>query len=71
MAYDNKNSGALFENTRKREGKNDPDRAGQINIDGKDYWLSGWLKKDKEGKTYLSLSVKPKTGSAGGSNDKF
>lgn len=57
--YDNTNSGALFVNTRK-ERENQPDRNGSINVDGVDYWISGWLKKDRNGKNYLSLSVTKK-----------
>lgn len=59
MAFDNTNSGALFANPKKTSDKH-PDRTGSINVDGVDYWISGWLKKDKNDKPYLSLSVKSK-----------
>ena len=59
MGYDNKNSGALFKNNRKSEDSQ-PDYTGNINFSGTDCWLSAWLKKDKNGKTYMSLSVQPK-----------
>lgn len=63
MAYETKpNTGSLFVNDRKQQ-VNQPDRTGTINIDGKLYWLSGWL-KEANGKKYLSLSVKPKEGDA-------
>ena len=60
MSYDNTNSGILSRNDRK-EQPNHPDFKGQINVDGVDYWLSGWIKErnDKSGK-FFSLSVKPK-----------
>lgn len=58
MAYDNTNSGALFKNDRKQNDKH-PDYNGSLNVDGTDYWLSGWL-KEKNGKKFFSLSVKPK-----------
>lgn len=60
MAYDNSNSGILSRNDRK-EQPNHPDFKGQINVDGVDYWLSGWIKErnDKSGR-FFSLSVKPK-----------
>ena len=59
MGYDNTNSGALFKNNRKSEDSQ-PDYTGNINFSGTDCWLSAWLKKDKNGKTYMSLSVQPK-----------
>jgi hypothetical protein len=58
--YDNTNRGALFKNDRK-ENDSHPDLSGQINIDGKEYWLSGWTKRnDDRSFKVLSLSVKPK-----------
>lgn len=59
MAYDNNNSGALFKND-KQGVETRPDYRGQINVDGTDYWLSSWLKKDKNGNTFMSLSVQSK-----------
>ena len=58
--YDQTNSGILSRNDRK-EQPNHPDFKGQINVNGVDYWLSGWIKErnDKSGK-FFSLSVKPK-----------
>lgn len=57
--FDNTNSGALFNNTRK-ETQNHPDFNGTINVEGVDYWISGWKKKDRNDNTYMSLSVRPK-----------
>lgn len=56
--YDNTNRGALFKNDKKNP--NWPDYKGSLNVAGIDYWLSAWIKKDKNGATYMSLSVKPK-----------
>ncbi|MFA6063915.1 MAG: hypothetical protein WC736_15110 [Gallionella sp.] len=52
------NTGGLFKNDKQQE--NWPDYKGNINVDGKDYWLSAWLKTSKAGEKYMSLSVQPK-----------
>lgn len=64
--YDNRNRGVLFKNEEK-QGENSPDYKGSINVDGKELWLSAWLKESKAGKKYMSLSVKPKLSSDRGS----
>ncbi len=60
MTYDRTNRGALFVNDR-RESDSHPDLSGNIHIEGKEYWLSGWMKRTETGAfKVLSLSVKPK-----------
>ncbi len=60
MEYSNVNRGTLYRNENKKE-ENHPDYSGSINVGGKDYWLSGWIKESKkDGKKFFSLSVKPK-----------
>lgn len=60
MAYDNTNRGILSRNERKEQDSH-PDFRGEINVDGTDYWLSGWIKERKDGNgKFFSLSVKPK-----------
>ena len=60
--YDNTNSGILGRNNRKTLDTH-PDFSGSINIDGKDYWLSGWIKERKDGSgRFFSLTAKPKDG---------
>ncbi len=60
MAYDNTNKGTISKNKRKEQDTH-PDYSGSINIDGADYWLSGWIKTNKDtNEKFLSLAVKKK-----------
>jgi hypothetical protein len=60
MAFEQKdNTGAIFVNDRKTEDTH-PDRTGTVMVGGKLYYANGWLKKAKDGRTYLFLSFKPK-----------
>jgi len=59
MTYDNTNSGALFRNEKKASEKH-PDYRGDINVDGKDFWVSAWVKTSKKGTKFMSLSVTEK-----------
>ena len=59
--FDNTNRGALFK-AKEQPTENHPGYTGSINVDGREYYLSAWLKEsDKVGK-YFSLSVKAKDG---------
>lgn len=70
MAYEKRpNSGTLGKNQRKTEDKH-PEYAGEINVDGTDYWLSAWVKTNgQSGEKFFSLSVKKK-GSRGAGTAK-
>ena len=58
--YDNTNSGILSRNERKEKDTH-PDFTGQINVEGVDYWLSGWIKERRDGSgKFFSLSVRRK-----------
>jgi hypothetical protein len=60
MSYEQRdNSGSVFVNDRKDKDTH-PDRTGTAMIDGKNYWVSGWIKKDRNGKSFMSLAFKPK-----------
>jgi hypothetical protein len=59
MAFDNTNRGAIFRDDNKVK-ETDRDYSGSLNVGGVDHWVSGWVKISKNGKKYLSLSVKPK-----------
>lgn len=70
MSYDNTNSGILTKND-KQGNESRPDYRGSINVDGREYWLSAWLKTGRDGtklagQKYMSLSVQPKDASYGG-----
>ena len=56
--YDNTNSGALFRNDRKTNDRQ-PTHTGTLNVEGKEYWISAWVKEGKKGK-FFSLDLSPK-----------
>ena len=59
--FDDTNHGALFKNTEKEDPKH-ADYRGEIDVEGKKFWLNAWLRTSKKtGTKFLSLSVKPKT----------
>jgi len=53
--YDNTNKGALFVNDRKESDRH-PDWKGSLNINGVDYWISGWAKSTARGDV-ISLAL--------------
>ncbi len=59
--YDNTNRGSIWKNE-KKETDSHPDFTGSLNVEGREYWVSAW--KRKEGAAAkapaLSFSVKPK-----------
>jgi hypothetical protein len=57
MSNDRDMSGALFRNDRK-EKPTHADYRGDVLIEGRKYWLSGWIKETRDGKKFLSLSVR-------------
>lgn len=59
--YDNTNKGVLFRNDQKRNDK-DPDYRGNLNANGVEFWLSGWIRtpKDPNKKKFIGFSIKPK-----------
>ena len=62
MSYEIKeNSGSLFKNDRK-EKEGHPDYKGSANIAGLEYWVSAWVNKTKDGKSYMSFKYQLKEG---------
>ena len=56
--YDNTNRWSLFKNDRKEKDTH-PDYSGTLNVDGREFWISAWLKDGAKGK-FFSGSIKPK-----------
>jgi hypothetical protein len=52
------NSGVLFKSD-KRDNERAPHYKGNITVEGKDYWLSAWIKEGKSGK-FMGLALSPK-----------
>jgi hypothetical protein len=61
MAFELKSGqGSLFKNDR-RDNDQSPEYKGSLNIDGRQYWLSAWVKtSSKTGAKFFSLSAKAK-----------
>jgi hypothetical protein len=68
--FDTTNRGVLFSERDKKTKDEDRDYSGSINIEGNEYWLSGWVKTSKKGTKFLSLSVKSKDSTGGGGSIK-
>ena len=57
MAYEMKEgSGSLFKNLKKAT-ENHPDYNGSIMINGKEHWLSAWVKESPKAGKFFSVSV--------------
>jgi hypothetical protein len=59
--FDNTNRGMLFINKRKEKSTH-PDYNGRINVNGTEYWFSGWIKKSgpnakNPGEQFVSVAV--------------
>lgn len=57
--YDNNERGVMFVNNRKVQD-NHPDRTGSCVIAGVEYWISGWMRKSRNGQPYISLAFTEK-----------
>lgn len=58
MNYSNENKGVLYINERK-EKETQPDFKGSINVNGIDFWISGWKRKTEKGQL-ISMVIDPK-----------
>lgn len=60
MAYEVKElTGSLFDNNRKEKDTH-PDKTGSCKIEGKEYWINAWIKRDDQGRERLSIAFKLK-----------
>ena len=66
MEYDNTNRGAIFKNERQTNDRQ-PGYTGSLDVEGKEYWMSAWVKTAKSGKKYFSVAITPKDDNGGGS----
>lgn len=64
--YDNNNRGSIWKNE-KKETDTHPDFTGSLNVNGVEYWVSAWKRKQgaSEKAPALSFSIKPKDASTG------
>ena len=59
--FDDTNRGVLFRSREAPKTDKHPSHSGTINIEGREYRLSGWMKQStKTGDKFLSLAVSPK-----------
>lgn len=56
MAYDNTNRGSIWKNKKMREGKQDADFTGSLNVNGVEYWVNAWKRKEDASPDAPSLS---------------
>lgn len=59
--FDNRNRGSIWKNDRK-EMDSHPDFTGTLNVEGVEYWVSAWRRKEgaSDKAPALSFSIKPK-----------
>lgn len=62
MAYDNTNRGSIWKNKKQRHGKQDADFTGSLNVNGVEYWVNAWKRKEDASPDApaLSFSIRPK-----------
>lgn len=59
--YDNTNRGSIWKNAEKKT-ETHPDFTGELNVNGVEYWVSAWKRKEgaSEKSPALSFSIKAK-----------
>lgn len=54
--YDQTNRGGIWKNEKKREGKQDADFTGSLNVNGVEYWVNAWKRKEGANPKAAALS---------------
>src|SRR5690349_2887005 len=57
--YDNNMSACLFRNEEKR-GEKDPSWKGSAEVDGREYWVAGWVNENPDGSKRINLKFTEK-----------
>lgn len=58
--FDNTNRFTLFFNSEKKSERG-PDWSGTLNVDGKEFFIDGWIKPTRNGGEFISGSIKDKS----------
>ena len=60
--FDNTNRGSIWKNDRMRDGKQDPQFTGTLNVEGVEYYVNAWLRKAgaKTGAPSMTFSINRK-----------
>jgi hypothetical protein len=71
MAYDNTNRGSIWKN-KKKEKDTHPDFTGSVNVEGVEFWVNAWRRKDdaKPDAPALTFTVRPKEARADHQNER-
>jgi hypothetical protein len=71
MTYDRTNRGSIWKN-KKKEKDTHPDFTGSLNVDGVEYWVNAWRRKDDANPDApaLTFSVRPKEAKADHQNER-
>lgn len=72
MTYDNENRGSIWPNKRKTKDTH-PDFTGTMNVEGREYFVDGWKRKEGASPNSPSMTfrVKPKDAAPEGHPDRF
>ena len=67
--YDNTNRWTVWKNETPKKDDRDPDYSGTLNVEGKEYFIDGWVSETRDGKKMMSGRHKPKSSNARRASD--